>query len=81
MFIPSMRCWVHPEVEGELLSEEYKPDDVAEPLQVKCIRWLLFSEDVWSVVNLCAIRRIDSNVLAGDVSSCAISRLGCAFGQ
>ena len=45
MFIPSMRCWVHPEVEGELLSEEYKPDDVAEPLQVKCIniRRIIFS--------------------------------------
>ena len=34
LLIPSLRCWVHPEVEGELLSEEYKPQDVAEPLQL-----------------------------------------------
>ena len=25
---------VHPEVEGELLSAQYKPDDVAEPMQL-----------------------------------------------
>eukprot|EP00290_Baffinella_frigidus_P054150 CAMPEP_0180347502 /NCGR_PEP_ID=MMETSP0989-20121125/4432_1 /TAXON_ID=697907 /ORGANISM="non described non described, Strain CCMP2293" /LENGTH=484 /DNA_ID=CAMNT_0022336687 /DNA_START=372 /DNA_END=1826 /DNA_ORIENTATION=+ len=26
LFIPSMRCWVHPEVDGELLSTEFVPD-------------------------------------------------------
>ena len=34
LLIPSLRCWVHPEVEGELLSAEFKPHDVEEPLQL-----------------------------------------------
>jgi len=34
LLIPSLRCWVHPEVEGELLSAEFKPHNVDDPLQL-----------------------------------------------
>jgi len=34
LLIPSLRCWVWPEVEGELLSAEYKPHDVQHALQL-----------------------------------------------
>ena len=34
LYIPSFKCWVHPEVEGELLSGFYKPDNVSEAMQL-----------------------------------------------